>query len=75
MERYKQLLKKVVKKIDKWHSNEEERKQGTFENDDDYVGLSPSPSNFSSSSCNSFSKEETKDQSLSKDRHMTVSDG
>ena len=47
---YKQQVKKVSRKIDKWHSRMSLKKEHSFNNDNDFVFMNESPSNFSDNS-------------------------
>ena len=49
MQKYKRLLDKVTKKIDKWHDEKDGRNIEKFEKDSDYIEAERSPGNFSSS--------------------------
>lgn len=49
MQKYKRLLDKVTKKIDKWHDEKNLRDQEKFELDDEFIEVEGSPMNFSSS--------------------------
>lgn len=59
---YVKTLKRVSLKIDKWHDQMIQMKQGTFQDDNEFVTLGNSPSRFHSSD------EETEDMSETKNR-------
>jgi hypothetical protein len=49
MQKYKRLLDKVTKEIDKWHHDKKGRDLEKFERDDEYIEHEGSPVNFTSS--------------------------
>ena len=46
---YKNKIKRFSKKIDVWHDKMTLKKQGTFDNDTDFISMGNSPSKFQSS--------------------------
>lgn len=69
MKKYKTLLNKVSKKIDKWHEKNQrmvaiedpaQLSHRKFSRDEDYIEIDHSPTNFESSSSDNEDDEETK---------------
>lgn len=61
-EEYKDLLERVSVRIDSWHEEIVNKRQGKFERDEDFIDLMPSPTKFQSDrSSSSEDYSDTKD--------------